>query len=108
MMREAEDLRGIGTFFVEEFEEEWRRCLAINFARCGGHRERLAFLSQSIASGPVEGCKFNRGEDAARLFWLQTRQNIAFGLTSQLFSDTLQSRWFSNYSRRRLKSSYNY
>lgn len=33
-------LRAEGAFFVEELEEEWRRCLAVNFARYRGHRER--------------------------------------------------------------------
>ena len=33
-------LRSEGAFFVEKFEEEWRRCLAVNFAGCGGHCER--------------------------------------------------------------------
>lgn len=42
--REAEDLRGKGAFFVEELEEEWRRCLAINFAGCGGHSEREIWI----------------------------------------------------------------
>jgi hypothetical protein len=38
--REAEDLRGEGAFFVEELEEEWRCCLAVNFAGCRVHSER--------------------------------------------------------------------
>jgi hypothetical protein len=33
-------LRVEGAFFVEELEEEWRRCLAVNLAGCRGHRGR--------------------------------------------------------------------
>jgi len=35
-------LRGEGAFFVEEFEEEGRGCLAVDFAGYGGHNEEEA------------------------------------------------------------------
>jgi hypothetical protein len=59
--RKAEDSQWEGTFFVEELEEEWRRCLSINLARYRGHRGMDVNISPRLERGMF--CKVKRPLD---------------------------------------------